>query len=116
MDHPARVPQPLGQYSFYKRVNILGFRIDSQRPRFQFRGDPPKLRIQGLCGFRRDDPLFAQHGRMGAAPGDVIKDKPLVHPNRRLEGEGFGFGFLRETSGPENAFCRTLFVVLFIVQ
>jgi hypothetical protein len=81
MDHTARIPQPFGQDPFDKRVYILGVSVKGQFPAFYLFRYAFKFRIQLLRGLRRNDPLPAQHGRMGAASGYVFPEHAPVNRN-----------------------------------
>ncbi len=64
MQHPARRADAPGQLKLDKAVDILALLIDRQPAVFNVPADALQALRDTLCGFRRDDPLAAQHGGM----------------------------------------------------
>ena len=81
----AGVADAGGEGLLHEGVNVLGLRVNGQRPALQVVQDalqPAQDLVRVLLG---DDALGAQHGRMGHAAGDVLMGHTLVEPDGRVE-------------------------------
>ena len=86
VQHPARRADAPGQLKLDKAVDILALLIDRQPAVFNVPADALQALRDTLCGFRRDDPLAAQHGGMDQGALYILTPQAPVDGDRAVEG------------------------------
>ena len=97
----ARVPDPLGEHGLDIHVDIFVLQGELHPAALDVRQDGLEAADDLFRLVRLDDPLLAQHGRMGDGACNILLVHPRVKGDRGVKIIDQGIGLLLEPACPE---------------
>ena len=83
VDGLSHLAEPFREFSLYKGMNVLAFRIDSELPFPGFGKHGFQRGAYGLGFFHRKDALTPQHAGMGDRAFQILTKESRIHGKRR---------------------------------